>query len=136
MSSRHYLSAARVFAPTIPHNISCSTELLSHASRGETLQPVERALQDVGCRHAVDHLSAPLAGGAGLDEVAFDGGGRKPLVPEDHGDLDAGGKVAGEGPRRLGARALRAVGIDGKGDHQRADPMLFYRFLDALGVFG
>ena len=51
-------------------------------------------------------LGAALARGVGLDQVALDGGGRQPLVPEGHGHRDMGGEVAGEGAGRLGARAF------------------------------
>ncbi len=77
-------------------------------------------MQDVSRRHAVDHLGAPLARCIGLDEMALDRLGRQPLVPEDDGHLDQAGKVAREGPRRLGARSLRPIEIKGKADYQGA----------------
>src|SRR5713226_3163471 len=60
-------------------------------------EAIERALQDVGGGVLVDYRRALLAADVGRDQLAFDGGGGQPLVPERDRPLRQFGKVAREG---------------------------------------
>ncbi len=93
----------------------------------EPLHAVERALQDVGGGHAVDHLGAALARGICLDQMTLHGRGRQPLVPKCHRHGDMDGEVAGEGAGGLGPRALGPVEIEGEADDERRRPLAFRR---------
>ena len=56
-------------------------------------QPVQRPLQDVGCRHLVDDLAASGAFHTRIPETPFGGHGRQPLVVRDHLDVGADRKL-------------------------------------------
>ena len=79
---------------------------------------------------------AALARGVGLDQMALDGGGREPLVPEGDRHRDMGREIAREGARRLRARAFRAIEIEGEAYDEGADLVRADRVLDGLHVGG
>ena len=89
-------------------------------------------MQDVGGGHAVNDFGTPLARGIGFDQVTFDRGGRKPLVPENYGHHHMSCEVSGEGAGRLGARTFGAVEIEGETDDERADLILFNDFAESF----
>src|SRR5262252_7369437 len=72
-------------------------------------EAVERALQNEDRRVLVDHPGASGAADVVGDQLALDGGGRQPLVPEPNRKVGETREIAGEGAGRLGARALAAV---------------------------
>ena len=83
---------------------------------GDSAKPVERALQDVGGRHLVDHLRAPGARDVVCDQRPQDDRGGKPLVPEDDRQSVRRREIAGEGARRLGARAVAPLQVERQPD--------------------
>ena len=62
---------------------------------------------------------------------ALGGRRRQPLVPEQDGQRREPAEVAREGARGLGARALRAVEVDGQPDHEAADAVLLRQLQQA-----
>ena len=95
----------------------CSVAIRSR--RSEELEPVERALQDQRRRHLVDRPAARRrrdrsASSSVRSAAAVD---RRSSQQQD-GHRRELAQIAGEGARGLGARALRAVQIDGQADHE------------------
>src|SRR5215469_15426712 len=93
---------------------SSAARAAAQGSLSNPREPIERALQNVRGRMLVDHGgtfgTARIAG----DEVAFDRGGREPLVPQRDRQLGTAREVARERAGRLRPRPLGAVHVDGK----------------------
>ena len=66
-------------------------------------------------------LGALLARHVGLEHRALGADGGKPLVPEHDRKRGQRREAAEEGARRLGARTLGAVHVDGQAKHEAAD---------------
>ncbi len=95
-------------------------------------QPVERALQDEDRGVLVDHFGAPGAADIHADQLALDRRGRQPLVPERDWQRGELGEVPRKGAGRLRARALAAVHVDGKAEHE-ADRLALGRDREQAG---
>src|SRR5262252_3546985 len=66
-------------------------------------EAVERALQDEDRRVLVDHLGAAGAADVIRNQLALDGRGREPLVPERDRKIGQTGEITGKGAGRLRA---------------------------------
>src|SRR5882672_938945 len=84
----------------------------------QSLESIERALQDEDRRVLVDHGLAPVAARIGGNQLALDRRGGEPLVPERDWQIGEPCKVAGEGACRLRARSFAAVHVDRQAEHE------------------
>ena len=66
----------------------------------------------------VDHFGAAGAAHVHADQLALDGGGGEPLVPQRDRKIGQPGKVAGEGAGGLRARSLAGIHVDGQAEHE------------------
>src|SRR5256884_4607063 len=109
---------------------------MPYGRQGPVSERGGRALQDERRSVPMDHFRAAGASDIGRDQLALDRRGGQPLVPECDRKLGQPREIACKGARRLRARTLAAVHIDGKAEHEGGGLPLGGKGEEARGIGG